>query len=586
MEFSNNGEQIIFPVQRQQRNVKTAGWGNFAYDLGLSEIFCAIWERYKSVNQPIPTFSVTIPTGTFETDQTVESYKELLSQLSKVGIISYWDDLIQQVHDAVRSLGDYYVTSNNGELDDEFFESNGILPEGAKYPDSIDGVRKTLRKLIYTRSDPYSIAHSFNFSEWSMSGGGYTDGYVYAPYVLPRTDEYGRDTGSWRIAEADSLLGEPSIGTYQSLHRLLSHYLVDKRSTCPRFFYAPCNGFQKVVPSTQGSTIGDDLPLSPITVDDVTAITQETNYSFNVDTLIPHYNYFLTGTCSIPQLKSDQLGKYAVRANSIYLNDCLLPQYPQHPWEVTSLLKCGVNTIKIVHYGDYKWTSIYLVPMVPVNPSMGWAAGYESFALNGTCFERVKYAHWIYPDHKSLESLSFSLDFAKSAEDPTDPFKCVVGSGGIQFSQPPTVEGVPKAPRSLQVVSVEFTAPNDAETYRADLVYYPLTLDRRLKRTDAESVDLGPTQRVDILQSGSTGPLGSVSTFQFETPADLVWEWVVRITFDTGSIIECVLPNQGIFVGDGEKRYVEGGVEHGTTGMCFDGSTTAYPSCSLEPIFI
>jgi len=197
----------------------------------------------------------------------------------------------------------------------------------------------------------------------------------------------------------------------------------------------------------------------------------------------------------------------------------------------------------------------------------------------------VKYAYWVYPDCKSPEVADFTLDYAKIAEDPNDPFKCVVGDGGILFNQPPTVDGVPKSPRSRQVVRAEFTAPSDAETYRADLVYYPLTLDRRGDLNAEESPEQGPVERIDILQSGSVTALGSVNTFEFETPCDLVWEWTLRITFDTGLVIEGILPNQGVFFGDGEKRYVKGGVEQGTTGMCFNAGTDIQPSCSLEPVF-
>jgi hypothetical protein len=237
------------------------------------------------------------------------------------------------------------------------------------------------------------------------------------------------------------------------------------------------------------------------------------------------------------------LSPISANVKEIRLNGELVPTNPIMPWDVTHLVECGDNELKIVYYGSYSWVDIYVTPILPVDFSF-FAFDYMA-KVAGMCWSRLQPSDWLnWPannDRSVLrhDDVSFSLYSVK----PRD-FECKTPVMGLSESIP-SIGITPQNPLTNQSFQIEFSKPAEASTYTANLfLVNPVQFggNTRLKRPIGSGVAQDRTVLV------------------FSLPPDCNLEWMVEVDFDKGRSVRSSVLNYGRFFADDNFTNISGSV--------------------------
>lgn len=232
----------------------------------------------------------------------------------------------------------------------------------------------------------------------------------------------------------------------------------------------------------------------------------------------------------------------------IWLNGRLVPTHPLTPWDVTHLVKCGVNELRLVYYGDYSWSDIYITPLLPVDFNF-FASSYVTKVAD-ICWSKLQPSDWLnWPegDPRSVlrhDDVSFGLHSIAPQN-----FECKPPLVDLPESLP-AIGITPQNPLSNQAFQVEFSKPLEATTYTATLYLdnpAQFASGTRLKRVLGTGVALDRTVLV------------------FALPPDSNLEWMVEVDFDSGRSVRATVLNYGRFFADSNFSSISGSVGAGVS---------------------
>jgi len=244
------------------------------------------------------------------------------------------------------------------------------------------------------------------------------------------------------------------------------------------------------------------------------------------------------------------LTPYKAQVKELWLNGRLLPTSPDVPWDITHLLKCGTNELRIVYYGDYEWTDFVVTPLLPVDFSF-FAFNYTA-KFAGICWKPLgaeDWLHWPYSGSRSVlrhDDVSMSLYSITSnifeCKPPTD-----VLSGSMPF-----VGVTPPNPVYNQEWRLEFSKALGATSYAASLYL------------------INPNQFPEgttLVKSLGSGAVSDITALTFSLPVDSNLEWLVVVGFDNGISTSASIINNGAFFADNNFTPLVGSVGAGVSCM-------------------
>lgn len=539
-------DRLVFPIRNQQIHLKTAGWSNFLSSQGFDERLCAIGERYAAAGLPSPT--VTVGSGsdsiTIHCDNPAER-AQLYKWLSTHTDTSLLDSLVQQMHTLVLGLVGHYYNQFSVPITTGDVLGWGVVGSGAKWPDGFVPLDKAYSNLQYTRVELGTRDYPVSFTDKLVPIG--------FPYVQSVTN----------VTYNGGLLDESVVEGFTASAGVLgqTHYQTNQRIVsalssltrwCQTGFYQPC--FDKDLVLVLQAESGNVGTQPPEYYDDLGL--HERIVTFEVSGLCNWHRYLLVTTPVNPYgyTPTEGLVPYRAIVKQVTLNGGLLPHRPIMPWEISHLLKCGTNTLRIVYYGDYSWTDLVIAPVIPVSSGfftddMG---GNVIAGVDKSCWKRGQIAdwmNWVYQGQHTLlrqDEVSFDLYSVRSN---APVFRCKTPVSELSEGIP-DVTVTPPNPLLGQEVHVEFSKPLEASTYVATLeLINPLQFegDKVLKK------------------QVSSGTASDITTFQMTLPVDCNLSWKVVVQFDNGASCQAAVINFGAIFSDGLFNAISGSVGDGVT---------------------
>lgn len=513
----SKGNQIVFPVQNPQKRILTRAWGNSHSDRGVTTLLCAYFQRFKQVGLSVPAISLTHAGTTVETTQ--DDYTTLADWLSKNPFQPLYQSLIEQLHSNTFSLADYYWSALSEPIGESTLLSLG-LTYTPTWPDDAITLRNVFKNLNFTQEN-FEKYDPVTFSNLYLP-----EGFTYASFPIP-------DPSHETIVDAGSAneVGTVTTLNYESGQRVEAK-LIQPKTLCYTGFMAPClNEATTILAAGSDSTVG-----RPTDYDDLNL--KEVSFDVQIGGLFTYYKQFLVSGGTNP---------YRANIKEFYLNEVLLPTRPHIPWNVSGIVKCGTNTVRMVYYGSASWSVIRLIQLVPTTFLI--ASKPYSTKLNGKCWRPLGIKPWLLSDHSKEDAIYYSAHAAVTNE---DDFSCHPPDDDTNVVKADLTISPPH-PIVAQTCKVEFTKNVGTTSYVAHLQCEPVMLGSAIQKKVAE------------------GSCFNLNSFVTSIPIDSTLRWKVIVTFNDGSTLKGNIVNYGAIWGDNSFPVLAGSVGAGVSCCDQDG---------------
>lgn len=523
--MNSKGRQIVFPVQNPQKGIFTRGWNNFTSDKGVTELLCAYFSRFKLVGLSVPTITLTHGSETVETTQEDSSYIDMASWVSKRPFQPVYQSLIEQLHTTVFALAGYYWSNLAEPFTEETLIQYG-LSHTPVWPESAVDLRKVFMALNYTR---------VNFNEYNpltFSSIYLPEDFTYASFPIP---ESAHENVIDSAGSANDL-GDVGTVKYESGQRIEAR-LISPKELCYTGFMAPClNDSATILAAGSDSTVG-----RPIYYDDLNL--KEVSFDVEIGGLFVYYKQFLVSGGTSP---------YRANIKEFYFNEVLLPTRPHIPWDVSGIVRCGTNTIRMVYYGAASWGLIRLIQLVPTTFLI--ASKPYSTKLNSKCWRPIGIKPWLISDHEKDDAIYYTAHSVIANEDSLPCFTPDADPNQIQAD----VTVTPPHPIVGEVTTVRFTPKKDTTSYTAYLQCTPVMLGSVIRKKVSEGTCL------------------EMNSFECSIPIDSTIRWKVVIEFNDGTTLKCNVINYGAIWGTNSFPVLDGSVGSGVSCCDQDGGGSSY----------
>jgi hypothetical protein len=283
IQMSEEGDRLVFPVQTQQKRVRTFGWSNFKSSYGFDEYLCALAERYIAVGLTQPTITI----GNVSFSIVSEADRALVANelQGKSGEVLH--SIVQQIHTSVLGLAGYYYDKFSIPIQLDAMLGWGLVESGATWPAGFEPLDVAFGELRYTKSDLPDRSYPVDFTDRLVALA-----FPYVQSVVPATSD--GKLSSEAVAESfvssEGVLDQTGYQTNQGISVKLEAF----RRWCNTGFFQPCfeDASTKVLSAESG--ISSETP--PEMYSDLEL--KEKVVSFNLSDLCSSLRYVLTGTAT------------------------------------------------------------------------------------------------------------------------------------------------------------------------------------------------------------------------------------------------------------------------------------------------
>lgn len=519
--MSANGEQIVFPWRTGQKHVVGTSWGNFISDYGLSEILCAYLERFNRVGTSPPSISLTYAG---EVVMLTEDIQEFVTWVSKRPFTDVLNSLVLQLHTNLLLLAGKYYTEDTVPHTADTLRGIG-LTLNPSWPEGIIALREFFPKINYTRTE-VSGSQSVSLANIYLPAG-----FPYVTFPIPLTGHPNS------LDESSATLGEVGIQAI-TVGQRVETLLLEQGRLCFSGWMKPClpSAYQLALQPTEIQDATWPYPLDYASLD-----LHYVSYEFTVTNLYEYYRQFLVSDSS--------LRPYRAYVKELRLNGKRLPPLPNIPWDISNIIKCGVNTLSIIYYGSASWSSFKVAQLLPVDYPISLGTGIAK--VNDTCWEPIGIKPWLLNDFIMTDTVEFSAHsvIPNAFECYPPPQDKVIYGGDVTVSTPNPIQD--------QTFTFRFSTPLGATKYIAYLECYPKALQK-------------DTERHGITHKVSEGSCEGIVIGEAKIPIDSTVVWKLVIYFNNNVLpLKTNVINYGAIWGDNDPTPVVGSVGQGVS--CCEG---------------
>lgn len=436
-----DGWVAVAPVLYAQPAFRTRSWQATFQGTRLNEVFCAIWERFTASGRALPVFGV----NGYQTDpQDAQSALEIGLHAPS---LTDKNEIVRQIHSAIFQLAGYFVDRDINPVGEAQFLAHGLKHSGHLFPDDLIVAEKVLSDLQWLEVPVIDYDESFYFHAPLLKD------QPYANWALPLTvsglkvEGYKLNEGSSALYGTIRLKGKDTF-TFRRAVRL--EYDDSPDVPCG-YVYARCGGAWELDKNGQAETtaihglpapgegspaLGDieqDLPVAsypyhqpPVFpanqggdgaqgrasdpfISPATNNTRQRVIDFSI-TKEPDARYFLISKPNLPLCGASAADAvYSAKVDWITLNNYVLPQFPDTPFEVTDFLVSGSNKIQLRFENVYGWSPLYLIETLILTDEIKAPAVLK---YKGKCYEALgncgdDYYYYDYYEGASSEKCWF-----------------------------------------------------------------------------------------------------------------------------------------------------------------------------------
>jgi hypothetical protein len=334
----------VFPVQVQQKGLRTFGWPNYLSSYGFDEFFCALTERYTAVGLVPPV--VTLDGVSFSI--VTEADRLVLINWMYGKDADYLNQIVQQIQDSVLALAGLYYDQFSVPLTSEVMLSWGLKTSGATWPEGLEHLDVAFANLQYTKNEFPNRAYSVDFADKVV-----TEGFPYVQAVVP-VSTVGSVSDESIVTNFVSASGRLKEVFYQTNQKIVVA-LKSFRRWCMTGFYRPCVGEDSVVVVAAESGTVDTSP--PEQYENLNIV--EKVITFNLSGLCSSLRYVLASNT----LGGDPVeSKFSVTYDENGSTGGSAPVDSNSPYNPNSLVtvlgKDGAHFFRLEHSQQRKWSNL------------------------------------------------------------------------------------------------------------------------------------------------------------------------------------------------------------------------------------
>lgn len=226
--MTSDGDRLIFPVQRQQKHLRTAGWSAVPTgQYGLNEYLCALGERYLAASLTPPSISVlSLSINPSSSTERAALFEVLAGHKNDQPVL---DSLMQQIHTGILGLSGYYYDRYSAPITLDVMLSWGVLASGATWPEGFAPLDTAFSKLQYTKNQFLNREYPVDFVDrFTVAGFPVVQAAVPVP-------------GETVVTNYQSSSTELKQTGYQTNQKITGGLIDPVRRWCQTGFYVPCN---------------------------------------------------------------------------------------------------------------------------------------------------------------------------------------------------------------------------------------------------------------------------------------------------------------------------------------------------------